>query len=31
MSNANASSNAGNVQADNSAVTPARQKLPPPQ
>ncbi len=31
MSNANAGSNAGNVQADNSAVTPARQKLPPPQ
>jgi hypothetical protein len=31
MSNANANTNAGNGQADNTAVTPARQKLPPPQ
>jgi hypothetical protein len=31
MSNTNANTNAGNVQADNTAVTPARQKLPPPQ
>jgi hypothetical protein len=31
MSNANANPNAGGVQADNSAVTPARQTLPPPQ
>lgn len=31
MSNANANPNAGNARADNSAVTPARQKLPPPQ
>ena len=31
MSNANANANGGNAQADNTAVTPARQKLPPPQ
>jgi uncharacterized phage infection (PIP) family protein YhgE len=31
MSNANANTNAGKAQADNTADTPARQKLPPPQ
>jgi len=31
MSNANANTGGGNTQADNSAVTPPRQKLPPPQ